>query len=498
MERSRLHSEASTCSNSPTLRRVALDGFSKGADFRSSSFDGLLSSSSTMSPMSSEAGGSMVRRSHSLTGTETEGSTEDWMSDCLEGSSSSLSLDYTEHETLEGVLMALRTASSNSPQAVNGHEFPPSPSNRVGEYHPTANMDPGMHLEDLGKRSGWLVDKSEIKLRNAPVIGEGTVGTVFRSRFRERTVAIKVLKHDDERSSEELAACIEDLRQEVRIASMVEHPNIIRFYGATLQEREPMIIYEYMASGTIEDFYHARREEMASRRSWMTVPENAVKKAWRPALSLALKWCQDLMAGLAYLHSNKHKIIHRDIKPSNLFLNHADGSLKIGDLGLCTFAEKKGAPRKMTGMTGSMRYMAPEVYNKVPYYNEAVDVFSAGLVMFFICTGQRPYDHLASFNANHIIAGVVQGRLRPQLQTKGTRDVPKLQDILTECWHGDALKRPAAADVAKELQEMAEDPEQLVLKKSKSFSSKVNKLLRSSSSIFKRSRSSSTELSQSV
>eukprot|EP00293_Proteomonas_sulcata_P011042 CAMPEP_0184317004 /NCGR_PEP_ID=MMETSP1049-20130417/93898_1 /TAXON_ID=77928 /ORGANISM="Proteomonas sulcata, Strain CCMP704" /LENGTH=483 /DNA_ID=CAMNT_0026636223 /DNA_START=178 /DNA_END=1629 /DNA_ORIENTATION=- len=361
-------------------------------------------------------------------------------------------------------------------------------------YHPSANMDASLHLESMGRRYKWLVDKEELVIGDATILGEGTVGTVFKGHFRNRVVAIKVLKHQDEKSPEEMKSAVEDLRQETRIASMMEHPNIVKFYGAAISDREPMIVYEYMSCGTLEDFYRERQQEVISKRSWLTVPQNAYKMAWRPSSLLGLKWCNDLMSGIAFLHGNDPKIIHRDIKPSNLFLNGTNGSLKIGDMGLCTFAKDKTENRHMTGMTGSLRYMAPEVYSRNPHYDESVDVFSASLVMYFILTGQRPYEHLVGHNVQSVVQGVAQGRFRPHLKTKGTRDFPEVQQLLTDCWNSDPKQRPTAETVVARLTDIAENRTFVKDRGGGSFGSigsKVRKLGRSASKLFS-SRSRST------
>ena len=79
-----------------------------------------------------------------------------------------------------------------------------------------------------------------------------------------------------------------------------------------------------------------------------------------------------------YLHSRCHpgaSIIHRDLKPDNVGFS-ADGTLKLFDLGLCTCVRTivDDQPYAMTGCTGSLRYMAPEVTLRLPY-TEKVDVY---------------------------------------------------------------------------------------------------------------------------
>ena len=94
-----------------------------------------------------------------------------------------------------------------------------------------------------------------------------------------------------------------------------------------------------------------------------------------------LTMARDLAEGLNYLHTvhPEAMIIHRDIKPENLGMSH-DGRLKLFDFGLCTCVKVRSTSResyKMTGGTGSLRYMAPEVVLRMPY-DESVDAYRYG------------------------------------------------------------------------------------------------------------------------
>lgn len=105
-------------------------------------------------------------------------------------------------------------------------------------------------------------------------------------------------------------------------------------------------------------------------------------------LQEVLKIAKDLAEALDYIHTQVHRdamIIHRDLKPENLGLS-ADGRLKLFDFGLCRCVQKRTSENdayEMTGNTGSLRYMAPEVVLNRGY-NEKVDVFSFAVVMWTI------------------------------------------------------------------------------------------------------------------
>jgi WNK lysine deficient protein kinase len=97
------------------------------------------------------------------------------------------------------------------------------------------------------------------------------------------------------------------------------------------------------------------------------------------------KWCRQILKGLAYLHGRNPPVIHRDLKCDNIFISSTTGSVKIGDLGLATFKTQTFAK----SMRGTMEFMAPEMFDEK--YDELVDIYSFGLCMLEMMTGEYPY-----------------------------------------------------------------------------------------------------------
>ena len=97
------------------------------------------------------------------------------------------------------------------------------------------------------------------------------------------------------------------------------------------------------------------------------------------------KWCRQILKGLAYLHSRNPPVIHRDLKCDNVFISSTTGCVKIGDLGLATFKTQTFAK----SMRGTMEFMAPEMFDEK--YDERVDIYSFGLCMLEMITGEYPY-----------------------------------------------------------------------------------------------------------
>uniref|UniRef100_A0A7N2LCJ6 Protein kinase domain-containing protein n=1 Tax=Quercus lobata TaxID=97700 RepID=A0A7N2LCJ6_QUELO len=105
--------------------------------------------------------------------------------------------------------------------------------------------------------------------------------------------------------------------------------------------------------------------------------------------------------GMAYLHNEPNVIIHRDLKPRNVLLvNSSADHLKVGDFGLSKLIKVQNTHDvyKMTGETGSYRYIAPEVFNH-RRYDKKVDVFSFAMILYEMLEGDPPLANLEPYEA---------------------------------------------------------------------------------------------------
>eukprot|EP00597_Dinobryon_sp_UTEXLB2267_P018029 CAMPEP_0201112406 /NCGR_PEP_ID=MMETSP0812-20130820/77238_1 /ASSEMBLY_ACC=CAM_ASM_000668 /TAXON_ID=98059 /ORGANISM="Dinobryon sp., Strain UTEXLB2267" /LENGTH=224 /DNA_ID=CAMNT_0047375753 /DNA_START=458 /DNA_END=1129 /DNA_ORIENTATION=- len=139
-------------------------------------------------------------------------------------------------------------------------------------------------------------------------------------------------------------------------------------------------------------------------------------------------------------------IIHRDVKPSNIGFT-ADMQLKLFDLGLATCVKKQSDTTEvyeMTGYTGSLRYMAPEVALRKAY-NEKVDVHSFGIIFWEMLTGKLPFDGISR---KEFMSQVVNLGSRPKLPNNLPEE---LASLLQACWDVDLLKRPSCKEIVASL-----------------------------------------------
>ncbi|XP_029462399.1 LOW QUALITY PROTEIN: serine/threonine-protein kinase Chk1 [Rhinatrema bivittatum] len=195
-------------------------------------------------------------------------------------------------------------------------------------------------------------------------LGEGAYGEVQLAvnRHTEEAVAVKIV--DMKRAAD----CPENIKKEICINKMLNHANIVKFYGHRREGTIQYLFLEYCSGGELFD----RIEPDVG------MPEQE-----------AQKFFHQLMAGVEYLHSIG--ITHRDIKPENLLLDERD-VLKISDFGLATVYRHQGRERLLNKMCGTLPYVAPELIKRREFHAEPVDIWSCGIVLTAMLAGELPWD----------------------------------------------------------------------------------------------------------
>ncbi|XP_032081851.1 mitogen-activated protein kinase kinase kinase 13 isoform X2 [Thamnophis elegans] len=204
----------------------------------------------------------------------------------------------------------------------------------------------------LQQQDTWEVPFEEIS--ELQWLGSGAQGAVFLGKFRTEEVAIKKVREQSETD-------IKHLRK-------LKHPNIIAFKGVCTQAPCYCIIMEYCAHGQLYEVLRAGRK---------VTPR------------LLVDWSTGIASGMNYLHL--HKIIHRDLKSPNVLVTHND-TMKISDFG--TSKELSDKSTKMS-FAGTVAWMAPEVIRNEPV-SEKVDIWSFGVVLWELLTGEIPYKDVDS------------------------------------------------------------------------------------------------------
>ena len=141
-------------------------------------------------------------------------------------------------------------------------------------------------------------------------------------------------------------------------------------------------------------------------------------------------------------------VLHRDLKPDNIGFT-LDGTLKLIDFGLAKVVENASPGSddvyRMSGETGSLRYMAPEVADNLPY-NHKADVYSFGIILWEMTAYKKPYE---GFSREAFYKRVVKGGERPPVKKNWPKELSKL---MAECWNDKIDKRPTFGEVVERIE----------------------------------------------
>ncbi|XP_020098192.1 serine/threonine-protein kinase STY8-like isoform X2 [Ananas comosus] len=276
-----------------------------------------------------------------------------------------------------------------------------------------------------GERRGeeWEIDPSKLVIKG--VIARGTYGTVHRGIYDGHDVAVKLLDWGQEgtRTEAEIAKLRDDFLLEFMGAATGVRDLSIQTENGNLVVPNNVccLVVEYLPGGTLKSFLIKNRRR---------------KLPFKVVVQLAL----DLARGLSYLHSKK--TVHRDVKTENMLLDKMR-TVKITDFGVARIEAQN--PNDMTGETGTLGYMAPEVLNGNPY-NHKCDVYSFGICLWEIYCCDMPYPDL-SFT--EITSAVVRQNLRPEIP----RCCPSsLATVMKRCWDATPEKRPEMNEVVTMLE----------------------------------------------
>nr|XP_058926890.1 serine/threonine-protein kinase MARK2-like [Kogia breviceps] len=193
-------------------------------------------------------------------------------------------------------------------------------------------------------------------------IGKGSFAKVKLARhiLTGTQVAVKVIKkrHRNFSTFQKL------LLREVHSMKALNHPNIVRLLGVTDTEEAMFLIMEYLSGGDMFDYLttHGRMPEAQARGLF-----------------------QQLVSALQHCH--QRGVVHRDLKPPNLLFD-GNMNLKLTDFGFSNICDTSGT---LDTICGTLPYTAPELLLGQSYSGPAVDVWSLGVVLYFMVTGSRPF-----------------------------------------------------------------------------------------------------------
>ncbi|PVH16109.1 uncharacterized protein CXQ87_003973 [Candidozyma duobushaemuli] len=252
-----------------------------------------------------------------------------------------------------------------------------------------------------------------IRWQKGRFIGGGSFGQVFAAVNLDTggVMAVKEIRFHDSQSIK----IIPSIRDEMTVLEMLNHPNVVQYFGVEVHRDKVYIFMEFCEGGSLSGLLaHGRIED-----------EMVIQV-----------YTLQMLEGLAYLHQSG--VVHRDIKPENILLDH-NGVIKFVDFGAA-----KNNPENLNSMTGTPMYMSPEVITgQSTAKNGIVDIWSLGCCVLEMATGRRPWANLDNEWAimYHIAAGHKPQLPSPdQLSESGRK-------FLSRCLEHDPTKRPSAVEL---------------------------------------------------
>lgn len=257
-------------------------------------------------------------------------------------------------------------------------------------------------------------------------LGRGAMGVVYLGKDPtiQRFVAIKTMRLDDIDKEDELKAFRDRFFREAESTGRLSHPNIITVYDAGEQDGLAYIAMEYL-EGVLLNCYCQKSTLVPARQ--------------------ALQIVTTVAEALDYAHSQG--VIHRDVKPPNIMILK-QRLVKVMDFGIAKVAT---ATKTQTSMiVGTPRYMSPEQATGKDVDGRS-DVFSLGIVLFELLTGERPFD---ADNMPALVTRIAKAPHPPLMKYR--RDLPtRVQSILDRALQKDIQNRYRhAGDMAQDLRDV--------------------------------------------
>ncbi|KAK4801217.1 hypothetical protein SAY86_021704 [Trapa natans] len=260
---------------------------------------------------------------------------------CFRSSPAESPTPVTSNLSTERISRTTATTTNTTSSGVSNFSKDSHFSASGGEAFPDGHILPDPNLRIFTFAELRAATKS---FRPDTVLGEGGFGKVYKGWLDEKlslrmgggsVVAVKKL------NSQSLQG-YEEWRSEVNFLGRLSHPNLVKLMGYCLEDKELLLVYEFMQKGSLENHLFGRGSTV------QPLPWN-----------LRLKIAIGAAHGLAFLHQSERQVIYRDFKSSNILL---DGSYnaKLSDFGLAKVGPSASRSHITTRVMGTNGYAAPE------------------------------------------------------------------------------------------------------------------------------------------
>ncbi|PRQ28498.1 putative protein kinase RLK-Pelle-RLCK-VIIa-1 family [Rosa chinensis] len=286
----------------------------------------------------------------------------------------------------------------------------------------------------------------------ACLLGEGGFGKVYKGYIdsinSKQAVAVKKLNRKGMQGSREFCA-------EVIMLSLFQHPNLVSLVGYCAEGEQRVLVYEYMASGSLEDHL-------------LDIGPNQQPLDWYTRMRIA----EGAAKGLEYLHDvAKPAVIYRDFKASNILLD-SQFTPKLSDFGLAKLGPTGDKSHVSTRVMGTYGYCAPE-YACTGKLTKMSDVYSFGVVFLELITGRRAVDETKP-EEEQILVSWAQPLLKDRSKfsliadplLRGNFPVKGLHQALAiaaMCLNEEADCRPVMSDVVLALEHLSKPRNEVVI-----------------------------------
>ncbi|KAF3777792.1 STRUBBELIG-RECEPTOR FAMILY 8 protein, partial [Nymphaea thermarum] len=275
------------------------------------------------------------------------------------------------------------------------------------------------------------------------LIGEGSLGSVYLAELPDRKLlAVKKL----DMSTTTMLHADEAFIKLVSTVSKLNHANINKLVGYSVEHGQRILVYEYCTNGTLHDALHLMDED------------NKILP-WNARIKLAL----GVARALEYMHEVcQPPLVHRNLKSANVLLDD-DFSAHVSDCGLDSIYTGSCASQVSSHMLGSFSYGAPE-YTMSGVYNIQSDVYSFGVVMLELLTGRKPLDRRRPRAEQSLVRWAIpqlhdidalSGMVDPALEgVYSVKSLSRFADIISLCLQPEPEFRPPMSEIVQALVRM--------------------------------------------
>ncbi|GAV89239.1 Pkinase domain-containing protein/Stress-antifung domain-containing protein [Cephalotus follicularis] len=261
-------------------------------------------------------------------------------------------------------------------------------------------------------------------------LGQGGFGAVYKGTLPDgQEIAVKRLSRNSHQGELEF-------KNEVMLVAKLQHRNLVRFIGFSMEREERLLIYEYIPNSSLDHFIYDPNKRLLL--DWATL----------------YKIIEGVARGLLYLHEDSRlRIIHRDLKPSNILID-AEMNPKISDFGMARLFAVDQTQDNTRRIVGTYGYMAPEYVMRGRLSTKS-DVFSFGVLVLEIISGHKNSNNCVGEDLENLLTyawrnwneGTASNLIDPALGVDSRSKMLRCIQIGLLCVQEDVANRPRMSSV---------------------------------------------------